>query len=63
MATKHTGLDLSLLGPPVLEKNDETVRIGRQSAFALLAYLVITNEPKRRESLATFLWPDVEPKL
>ncbi|HEX3049198.1 MAG TPA: BTAD domain-containing putative transcriptional regulator [Aggregatilineaceae bacterium] len=53
-------LSLYLLGAPGLELDDQPIDINRRKALALFAYLVLTRQPYRRESLATFLWPDVD---
>jgi predicted ATPase/DNA-binding SARP family transcriptional activator len=58
-----TGLRLSLLGSPQLERAGEPLTLGRQRAFALLAYLATTRQTQRRETLTAFLWPDVAPDL
>ena len=39
----------------------EAVRFDTRKATALLAYLCLTRERRRREALATLLWPDAEP--
>jgi predicted ATPase/DNA-binding SARP family transcriptional activator len=52
------GLKLSFLGPPRIELNGVPVEIQRRKALALLAYLAVTGEPQRRDTLAAWLWPD-----
>lgn len=54
---------LSLLGSPQLEREGEVLTLGRQKAFGLLAYLAVTKQVQRRETLVAFLWPDVEASL
>jgi len=51
-------LSIFLLGSPQFEINGEPIAIPRRKATALLAYLAITGEPQRRETLANFFWPD-----
>jgi predicted ATPase/DNA-binding SARP family transcriptional activator len=54
---------LLLLGPPQLEQAGEPLKIGRRKALALLAYLAVTGQPHRRETLATLFWPDAPSSL
>lgn len=61
--SKLKGLRLSLLGSPKLERDGVSLTIGRQKAFALLAYLAVTKQIQRRETLVALFWPDVDPKL
>jgi predicted ATPase/DNA-binding SARP family transcriptional activator len=51
-------LKLLLLGPPQVEYKKEPIEIQRRSALALLAYLVVTGDSHRRDTLATLLWPE-----
>src|SRR5579859_2349136 len=51
---------LSLLGSPRLERGGQTVPIERRKALALLAYLALSGESQRRESLAAMFWPEAE---
>jgi DNA-binding SARP family transcriptional activator len=37
--------------------------MGRRKAFALLSYLAVTNRSQRRETLATFFWPESDASL
>ena len=53
-------LAIFLLGPPRLELDDATVRLDRRKAFALLAYLAVTAQSHRRDSLVNLLWPDLD---
>ena len=53
-------LILYLLGPPRIELDGEEVHIGRRKMVALLAYLAVTGERHRRDSLATLLWPEYD---
>lgn len=51
-------LHLSLLGPPVLERDGAPLELGRRKALALLVYLAMTARSQPREALATLLWPE-----
>ena len=42
-------LALYLLGPPRLERDGQSIHIGRTKAVALLAYLAVTGQPHARE--------------
>jgi DNA-binding SARP family transcriptional activator/predicted ATPase len=53
-------LALYLLGPPRVELAGEPIHIGRTKAVALLAYLVFTAAPHRRDTLAALLWPEYD---
>jgi predicted ATPase/DNA-binding SARP family transcriptional activator/Tfp pilus assembly protein PilF len=62
-ADMKSGLQLSLLGSPRLQREGVALSVGRRKAFAMLAYLVVTGQPHRRETLTALLWPDSEPTL
>jgi DNA-binding SARP family transcriptional activator/uncharacterized protein HemY len=51
-------LSISLLGPPRLECDDQPIRVDTRKADALLAFLAVTRQQHRRDSLATLLWPE-----
>ncbi|MCB0191075.1 MAG: tetratricopeptide repeat protein [Anaerolineae bacterium] len=51
-------LALFLFGPPRIELDGLPVKISRQKATALLAYLVVSGKTHSRNTLATLLWPD-----
>ena len=54
-------LTISLLGPPLAEIDGATIEVDTRKATALLAYLVVTQQPHRRDSLAGLLWPEHDP--
>ena len=49
-----------MLGPPRIERDDEPVKLDRRKAIALLAFLAVTGESHRRDSLVNLLWPDYD---
>ena len=49
---------LYLFGAPRLEYQEQPVAIDTRKALALLAYLLIENQPQSRDTLATLLWPE-----
>ncbi|MEM7126076.1 MAG: tetratricopeptide repeat protein [Chloroflexota bacterium] len=51
-------LKLYLFGSPRVELNDQVVDRLRRKVLAILAYLVVTQRPHRRDALATLLWPE-----
>jgi predicted ATPase/DNA-binding SARP family transcriptional activator len=51
-------LALSLLGPPQIEVDGQPVKLDRRKAIALLAYLAVTGESQRRDSVVNLLWPE-----
>jgi DNA-binding SARP family transcriptional activator len=53
-------LALYLLGPPQIERDGEPVKLDRRKAIALLAYLAVTGESQRRDSLVNLLWPEYD---
>ena len=54
------GLALYLLGPLRVELDGKEIHIGRPKALALLAYLAVTGERHRRDTLAALLWPELD---
>src|SRR3954469_218658 len=56
-----TGLQLRLLGPPVVDRDGAPLETDTRKATALLAYLAVTGEEHRRETLVALLWPDYDP--
>ncbi|MFQ5593539.1 MAG: tetratricopeptide repeat protein [Anaerolineae bacterium] len=55
-----SSLKLLLLGPPHIECDNAPVVVDRRKAMALLAYLAVTGESQRRDTLATLLWPEAD---
>lgn len=51
-------LTISLLGEPVIRRDDQPLRIARRKSRALLFYLAAQQQPVARERLLTLLWPD-----
>jgi DNA-binding SARP family transcriptional activator len=49
-----------LLGNPQLERDGESIAIDRQKALALLAYLTVTAQSHRRDTLGALLWPEFD---
>ena len=47
-----------LFGPPRLEFQGQPVAVDTRKALALLAYLLIEDQPQSRDTLATLLWPE-----
>jgi DNA-binding SARP family transcriptional activator len=59
-ATSRERLVLRLFGPPRIELDGEPVILRRRKALALLAYLAVTGQGHRRDSLVNLLWPDYD---
>jgi DNA-binding SARP family transcriptional activator len=62
---EHRRIDMSelklyLFGEPQLEYKGKRLNIDRQKAFALLAYIALSQYRHRRETLASLLWPDLD---
>jgi predicted ATPase/DNA-binding SARP family transcriptional activator len=51
-------LALFLLGPPRIECNGTPLHLDRRKAVALAAYLAVTGQRHRRETLAALFWPE-----
>ncbi len=54
-------LELSLLGPPRLERDGVTLEFNMRKNVALVAYLAVMGHSYTREALVTLLWPELEP--
>jgi predicted ATPase/DNA-binding SARP family transcriptional activator len=54
-------LKLTLFGTFRIERDGDQLALGRRKAQALLAYLAVTGQPQRRDSLLALLWPEYEP--
>lgn len=55
-----TKLALILFGAPRIERDGTPVTVDTRKAVALLAYLVVTRQPQRRDRLADLLWPEYD---
>ena len=53
-------LKLYLLGSPRIELDGQMVKVETRKAIALLAFLGMTGESYRRDSLVNLLWPDYD---
>lgn len=53
-------LALFLFGAPRIERAGQPVALDTRKAIALLAYLSLTGQPQRRDTLAALLWPDYD---
>ncbi len=53
-------LRIFLLGNPRFSYNGADLQFHRRKAIALLAYLVVSNQPHSRDALATLLWPEYD---
>jgi DNA-binding SARP family transcriptional activator len=51
-------IKLFLFGAPRLERDGVAVEVDTRKAIALLAYLTLTGQPQRRDTLAALLWPE-----
>ncbi|MBL8160857.1 MAG: hypothetical protein JNJ61_02655 [Anaerolineae bacterium] len=51
-------LKLYFLGVPRLEVRGQPVAVERRKAWALAAYLALTDRPQSRDTLAALLWPE-----
>lgn len=54
-----TELGVCLIGPPRLDFQGQAVRVSRRKTLALVAYLILAEQPPRRDFLANLLWPDL----
>ena len=53
-------LQLTLFGPPQVQRDGRAVRFDTRKATALLALLAVTGREHSRDALAALLWPDLE---
>ncbi|WP_328993435.1 AAA family ATPase [Kribbella sp. NBC_01245] len=51
-------IEVSLLGPPRVERAGTLVAFDTRKAVALLAHLALADRPRPRDALADLLWPD-----
>ena len=54
-------IKLTLFGSPRLEREGQSLPLGRRKSLALLAYLAVTGQPQQRDHLLAFFWPDYDP--
>jgi DNA-binding SARP family transcriptional activator/predicted ATPase len=54
-------LDVSLLGPPRVERDSQRVAFDTRKAMALLAHLALADGPRSRDALCGLLWPARDP--
>ncbi len=60
MSAQVQSFQLALLGGPRLDRGGRAIYIERRKALALLAYLALTGECQRRETLAALFWPEAD---
>jgi DNA-binding SARP family transcriptional activator/tetratricopeptide (TPR) repeat protein len=53
-------IEVSLLGPPRVERAGTLVGFDTRKAMALLAHLALADRPRPRDALADLLWPDTD---
>jgi DNA-binding SARP family transcriptional activator len=53
-------LKLYLFGEPKIEQGGSLLNVDRRKAFALLAYLTVSEQRQNRDVLTALLWPDLE---
>jgi DNA-binding SARP family transcriptional activator len=56
------GLEISLIGPPRVERDGQAVTFDTRKAMALLAHLALAERPRSREALCELLWPGRDPE-
>jgi DNA-binding SARP family transcriptional activator/predicted ATPase len=54
-------LDVTLLGPPRVERDGKRVAFDTRKAMALLAHLALADRPRSREAMCALLWPAHDP--
>lgn len=54
------GLEIEVLGSPVVRADGIPVEVDTRKATALLVYLAVTGHPQSRDRLTGLLWPDYE---
>ena len=55
-------LEVTLLGPPRVERDGQPVTFDTRKAMALLALLALSERPRSREALCELLWPGHDPE-
>ena len=51
-------LSISLFGSPRVQIDERPVHIPRRKGLALLAFLAVTEQEQRRDTLAALFWPE-----
>src|SRR5215218_5509237 len=54
-------VEVTLLGPPRIDRNGERVAFDTRKAMALLAHLALAERPRSREALCDLLWSAHDP--
>ena len=54
-------IEVSLLGPPRVERDGVLVAFDTRKALAVLALLALADRPRTRDGLADLLWPGNDP--
>ena len=54
-------IEVSLLGPPRVERDGVLVAFDTRKALAVLALLALADRPRTRDGLADLLWPGTDP--
>lgn len=55
-------VEVSLLGPPRVERDGALLAFDTRKAVALLAHLALADRPRPRDALADLLWPENDPE-
>ncbi|HEX5465543.1 MAG TPA: AAA family ATPase [Candidatus Limnocylindrales bacterium] len=55
-----TTVTVALLGPPIVARDGQPIRVDTRKAIALLAYLAVSERPSPRPALCSLLWPEYD---